>query len=94
MALERISDGGYQNIRKSGCRIPENQDIRLIPGGSLKRSLGMTPGVLTIPKAFGIEAATLATRVFLPAERMLDDFLLPAANMRPYRGEGRADERR
>jgi len=28
-------------------------------GGSLKRSLGMASGVLTIPKAFGFEAATL-----------------------------------
>jgi len=28
-------------------------------GGSLKRSLGMARGVLTIPKAFGFEAATL-----------------------------------
>jgi len=27
-------------------------------GGSLKRSLGMASGVLTIPKAFGFEAAT------------------------------------
>jgi hypothetical protein len=27
-------------------------------GGSLKRSLGMALGALTIPKAFGLEAAT------------------------------------
>jgi hypothetical protein len=28
--------------------------------GSLKRSLGMATGKLTIPKAFGFEAATLS----------------------------------
>jgi hypothetical protein len=31
---------------------------RLGKGGSLKRSLGMASGALTIPKAFGFEAAT------------------------------------
>ena len=31
---------------------------RLGKGGSLKRSLGMASGVLTIPKPFGFEAAT------------------------------------
>jgi hypothetical protein len=33
-------------------------DLIALKGGSLKRSLGMASGELTIPKAFGFEAAT------------------------------------